>query len=529
MIEPREEEKRHVQTMIPNQVDPNSPATQPYNQAPKAVNPFAGIDAFGTQPAPMQQPVQQLTVDPVSPMPNYGAPIQTMEGTPMAPSTPVLGYGNTPVLNTMQPAQNFAAPVTPPSQFGNGGMHQAPMNQAPMNQAPMNQSLGSTAQSICPLIIAWATGQSLPLEQKQQIIRWEETHLADIWCSTAQLPNEIEARAALLQKVVRAIESSPDTSSAQAPSAQTLNHNKADLSPPVAMPLPGLWSDWIALLWTLWLPLAQQLDRKQRATGRPFIQGILGGQGTGKTTLSKMLQLILAQLGHVTVPLSIDDLYLTYAERQTLMESDERLIWRGPPGTHDIGLGVKTLEAIRSAGASDTVKVPQFDKSLHGGQGDRTEPAVQPAPTIVLFEGWFVGAKPIPADRFERMDDLPHPIMTPADQQFARDCNERLDTYMPLWAFLDSLMVLCPRDYRLSQQWRQDAEHAMKATGKTGLSDAEITDFVTYFWKALHPELFITPLTHSKETDLVVYIESDHSVGDLQSPTFGHPETTDSV
>ena len=135
--------------MIPNQVDPNSPATQPYNQAPKAMNPFAGIDAFGTQPAPMQQPTQQPVqeqkpaVDPVSPMSNYGAAasIQTMGGAHMAPSTPVLGYGNTPtpnMMNMMQPVQNFSAPVTPPSQFGSGGMNQAPAAAMQQQSPSMN-------------------------------------------------------------------------------------------------------------------------------------------------------------------------------------------------------------------------------------------------------------------------------------------------------------------------------------------------------------------------------------------------------
>ncbi|MEM6449760.1 MAG: glycerate kinase [Cyanobacteria bacterium P01_D01_bin.105] len=371
----------------------------------------------------------------------------------------------------------------------------------------MNQTLSSAAEPICPLIVNWAQQDSLSAAQKQQIIAWEEIYLTGIWCLPSQLPTVIESRAALLQKVVQAIESAPNR----------------------PLPLPGNWSEWITLLWTLWLPLAQQLDRQQRALGRPLIQGVLGGQGTGKTTLSKMLQLILAQLGHEMVPLSIDDLYLTYAERQALLTTDERFIWRGPPGTHDIALGIETLKAIHSAAAGETVKIPQFEKSLHGGQGDRTVPAEQTAPTIVLFEGWFVGTRPLMADAFEPTNPLPEPLKTPQDRQFAKACNERLAQYLPLWDFLDSLMVLCPKDYRLSQQWRQEAEHKMKAAGKSGLSDEEITDFVTYFWKSLHPELFITPLTHSAETSLVVYIGSDHSVSELKRPASGHPEPINSV
>jgi D-glycerate 3-kinase len=82
--------------------------------------------------------------------------------------------------------------------------------------------------------------------------------------------------------------------------------------------------------------------------------------------------------------------------------------------------------------------------------------------------------------------------------------------------------VLYPQDYRWSQQWRQQAEQDMKVQGKSGLSDLEIVEFVTYFWKALHPELFITPLTQRPTTALVVEITAEHGLGDLYSPAFGH-------
>jgi D-glycerate 3-kinase len=152
--------------------------------------------------------------------------------------------------------------------------------------------------------------------------------------------------------------------------------------------------------------------------------------------------------------------------------------------------------------------------------GDRTQPLIQPAPTIILFEGWLVGAQPITDSVFTTQ--LPAPILTAADRQFAQDSNDRLSPYLSLWRFLDSLIVLYPQDYRLSQQWRLQAEHDMKAQGKPGLSDVEIIDFVTYFWKALHPELFITPLTQSPTTALVVEITAAHTLGELYSPAFGH-------
>jgi D-glycerate 3-kinase len=100
-------------------------------------------------------------------------------------------------------------------------------------------------------------------------------------------------------------------------------------------------------LWNLWLPLAMQLSTEKQSLNRPLIQGILGGQGTGKTTLCQVLRLILGKLGYSTVSLSLDDLYKTYADRQQLQKADPRLIWRGPPGTHDIDLGISVLDKLR--------------------------------------------------------------------------------------------------------------------------------------------------------------------------------------
>jgi D-glycerate 3-kinase len=80
-------------------------------------------------------------------------------------------------------------------------------------------------------------------------------------------------------------------------------------------------------------------------------------------------------------------------------------------------------------------------------------------------------------------------------------------------------MVLNPVDYRLSKQWRKQAEQEMIARGKSGMRDAEIEQFVDYFWKSLHPELFIIPLIHHPQrTDLVVDINADHSVGNIYKP-----------
>lgn len=284
-----------------------------------------------------------------------------------------------------------------------------------------------------------------------------------------------------------------------------------------ALPLPPAPMErYLNLYWQLWLPLALTLKQARDQLNAPLIQGVLGGQGTGKTTLTLILRHLLAVMGYRAVGLSIDDLYKTYRDRQQLIQTDPRLRWRGPPGTHDIDLGLAAIARIRSAAVGESVALPRFDKSLHGGEGDRTDPEWVQDVDILLFEGWFLGARPVALSCFDRP---PAPIVTEADCQFARDMNAQLATYLPLWDCLDRLMVLCPADYRLSKQWRKDAEHQMKAQGKAGMSDATIDEFVDYFWRALHPELFITPLKRDGEhVNLIVEIDRDRMPMAIYSP-----------
>lgn len=268
-------------------------------------------------------------------------------------------------------------------------------------------------------------------------------------------------------------------------------------------------ADYLSTLWQVWLPLGDRLADRHQQVGRPFVQGILGGQGTGKTTLGQLLTLLLRHLGLNALNWSLDDLYKTFSDRRALQTQDSRLIWRGPPGTHDVALGIDTLDRLRQP-SNSVISIPRFDKSLHDGVGDRTTPEPVQNIDIILFEGWFVGMEPINIAEF---DQAPPPILTEADRAFARDMNIGLQGYLPLWQRLDSLWVLHLPDYRLSKHWRKQAEQQMKATGKPGMSDAEIDGFVDYFWRSLHPALFMPVALQAAE--LVIEIQPDHSIGRL--------------
>jgi D-glycerate 3-kinase len=115
-------------------------------------------------------------------------------------------------------------------------------------------------------------------------------------------------------------------------------------------------------------------------------------QGCGKTTLTNSLCRLFGQINLTCAVLSLDDLYLTYADQQRLAleHPDNPLLqYRGnglPPslpldlsiyryplaGTHDLELASRTLDEISTIrDGSRSIALPRYDKSQHGGRGDR--------------------------------------------------------------------------------------------------------------------------------------------------------------
>jgi D-glycerate 3-kinase len=274
----------------------------------------------------------------------------------------------------------------------------------------------------------------------------------------------------------------------------------------------------VCLMWDLWLPLATRIEAIFREKNRPVVFGIFGLQGTGKTTLTAVLKFLLKANSINAMGFSIDDIYKTHADRKELQKSQPNLIYRGPPGTHDIDLGLLVLREIKTRISTSEnpqerpIAIPRFDKSLHGGSGDRIQPEFIHGVDVVLFEGWFVGLQPIPEECFER-PNLPPPLVTDADRDFARQCNRELANYLPLWQEIDKLWVILPEDYTDSKFWRAEAEAKTISLGKPGMDDDRISAFVDYFWRSLHPELFIPPLLATPNAvDSIVHIDRDRQL-----------------
>ena len=91
---------------------------------------------------------------------------------------------------------------------------------------------------------------------------------------------------------------------------------------------------------------------------KPLIIGLAGGQGSGKTTISSILTLILQKYFKLNVfKVSIDDFYKTRKDRKLLSKNKHPLLMtRGVPGTHDIDLMLSFFKKIKVK----TLKVYKF-------------------------------------------------------------------------------------------------------------------------------------------------------------------------
>jgi len=108
--------------------------------------------------------------------------------------------------------------------------------------------------------------------------------------------------------------------------------------------------------------MLQQLFSTLQNLPRPLVIGISGAQGSGKSTLAAMLAQMFSATGCNAAAVSLDDYYLSKAQRRQLAENIHPLLaQRGVPGTHNIA---QALADARAVLAGTKVALPQFDKAL---------------------------------------------------------------------------------------------------------------------------------------------------------------------
>jgi D-glycerate 3-kinase len=242
-------------------------------------------------------------------------------------------------------------------------------------------------------------------------------------------------------------------------------------------------------------PLADWLSRQREALGGFMLVGVHGGQGTGKTTLCKVLEILLAESDWRCLTLSIDDFYLPRT--------------RGAPGTHDLGLLTSTLDAMRR---DEAVTLPRFNKAEDDREPEGNWPQAGGAVDIVLLEGWCIGC------RAQADDELETPINAlesdeDPDGRWRRYVNDCLaGSYAILFEKLDALTMLCAPSMKSILAWRTLQEHKLAAQGGSRvMSDSEIQRFVQHYERLTRHALKEMPA----RADYLLRLDEDHQFSEV--------------
>lgn len=230
------------------------------------------------------------------------------------------------------------------------------------------------------------------------------------------------------------------------------------------------------------VPIASWMVRRRQRLRRCAVVGICGPQGSGKSTAVTVLRRLLEGQGLRAAALSIDDLYLTRADRLALARDIHPLLaTRGPPGTHDHQLGLNLLQALR---AGDDVRLPRFDKAADDRHPPSEWELTAGGADIILFEGWCVGARPEPSAALHRpINALEHE--EDPDGVWRAYVNRALADYEPLFARLDALIQFLPPSFEVVASWRDEQEAKLRARSPPGapgvMTPEQVARFVAHY------------------------------------------------
>ena len=216
-------------------------------------------------------------------------------------------------------------------------------------------------------------------------------------------------------------------------------------------------------------------------TSPPFIFGISGGQGAGKSTLSAALVRALAAKGKTALTLSLDDFYLSKAARLHLAQTVHPLCaTRGVPGTHNVELLAQVLNGLAQAAPDKPVHLPRFSKSHDDTLPETPGAPVTSSPDFILLEGWCVGGraaciKPTPQNNWEETHD-PQSVWKQWSQASAR-------AYQPIWDMAQATLLLRQKDFEavIDSRWQQEQGNARESSVWQFADRSEVAAFCAHY------------------------------------------------
>jgi len=261
-----------------------------------------------------------------------------------------------------------------------------------------------------------------------------------------------------------------------------------------------------------YIPMSFWIENKYKKKEKTLFLGFSGGQGSGKTTVTGILKIILKKFFKRKIYVSsIDDFYKTLEDRDKMSKIIHPLFkTRGVPGTHDTNFIKKFFNIIKRK-KFKKIKLPKFEKAKDDRLKKTNWFTIKQKPEIVILEGWCVGAKPQPnillkkpINSLERYDDK--------DLKWRKYVNEKLKKeYKAIYAMIDHFIFMKIPNFNMVFQWRLLQEKKLKKkshSNKKIMSYGEIKRFIMFYERITLQ--MIKDL--SKSASVVMLLKKNHEI-----------------
>ena len=247
---------------------------------------------------------------------------------------------------------------------------------------------------------------------------------------------------------------------------------------------------------------------------RPYFVGLAGGQGTGKTTISSLIKIILTKYFNLKVfRISIDDFYKTRQERISLSKKiHPMLLTRGVPGTHDINMMLSFFRKVKSKKFKE-LKLPTFNKAIDDRFDKKKWYNLKEKPDVIIFEGWCVGAK---SEKNKSLKKIINSMEKAKDQKqiWRKYVNDQLKSkYKKLYSQLNCLIYLKAKNFSLLQKWRLKQERKLWINNKKNfnlkiMSKGDVINFMQTYQRITQNMFKYMP----KYASIILNLNSNHQI-----------------
>ena len=247
---------------------------------------------------------------------------------------------------------------------------------------------------------------------------------------------------------------------------------------------------------------------------KTLIIGLAGGQGSGKTTITSILTLILQKYFKLNVfKVSIDDFYKTRKNRRLLSKNKHPLLMtRGVPGTHDIDLMLNFFKKIKDKNFKN-LQIPKFDKAIDDRCSKSLWHKIKTKPDVVIFEGWCVGARAQSSSQIKRPINSLEKVYDKGLKWRTHVNNQLKTKYKTLFNQLDGLLYLKAKNFDLLREWRLKQERKLWVQKKNKknlkiMSSGDVINFMQTYQR-ITQQMFKDAL---KISSIVINLNSKHQI-----------------